>query len=123
VHINGQTRQVHCVLDALILPLVEGVVATVDSTSPVGSDIITFRVTPVDVAADPPSAVISFGMRRDGEGTFFETACPYINAFGSASAYDAWIAATPEAVTMILTPEEAFQFAGDLVGARRGPAA
>lgn len=116
--IDGETTYTHCVLDSLLLPLVEGRTGIVRSTSPSDGQVVTLRVTPDRLEAEPASSVISFGMLREGTGNFYELGCPYINAFASVEEYKRWADATPEAVMMPLSVDEGvYEFARDLVGA------
>lgn len=112
--IGGESRHTYCVLDTLLLPVIEGLPGTVRSASPLSGEVVELRVTPEQVEASPPEAVISFGVLREGGGTFYETGCPYINAFTSIGEYERWSEATPEAVTLALPVAEAFEFARDL---------
>jgi len=114
--IGGESRHTYCVLDTLLLPVIEGLPGTVRSTSPLSGEVVELRVTPEQVEASPPAAVISFGMLREGDGPFYETGCPYINAFTSIEEYNRWSKATPEAMTLALAVTDAFKFARDLVG-------
>ncbi|MEO8744040.1 MAG: organomercurial lyase [Candidatus Dormiibacterota bacterium] len=101
--IDGATRYTHCVLDALLLPVIEGRAGRVLSTSPTDGKAINFAVSPSETTADPPEAVVSLGMLRSGTGSFYELGCPYINAFASVEEYARWAEATPEAITMSLS--------------------
>lgn len=118
VDVGGQTHRTHCVMDALILPALEGDVGTIRSESPLDRRVVEIRVTPDGAEADPPEAVVSFGVRREGSGTAQEIACPYINAFASMDEYVRWAAETPEAATMVLPLSEAVALARSF--ARRG---
>ncbi len=115
VHLAGTTHYTHCVLDALMLPLLTGTPVTVRSESPL-SGAVSLEVTPDAVTADAPDAVVSFGVARAGAGEVRQTVCPFINIFPSRGAYERWAAATPEAVTMALPLAEAFAFASALAG-------
>lgn len=111
VRIGGTTRHTHCIMDALLVPIVAGVPAEVRSASPLGDGAVTLRVGPDAVEADPPAAVVSFGVAREDRGAVQQTACPYINAFPSEDDYRRWAAQTPEAVTMALPLADAFVLA------------
>ncbi len=118
ITIDGETSYTHCVLDTFLLSQIENTVATVRSTSPLTGDVITLHLAPDGVKAEPPEAVISYGMLREGSGVVYDLLCPYVNAFGSREEYERWVEATPDAVTMLLSVEQAAEFARDLM--RRG---
>ena len=118
--IGGETRFTHCVLDALMLPIIEQASGVVRSTSPLSGTIVELRVDPNQAQANPPGAVVSFGMLRESSGTVYETTCPYINIFASLSEYERWVEASPEAITISMPVAEAFDFGRDLVK-RRDP--
>jgi alkylmercury lyase len=120
VRLADATRYTHCVLDALLLPLLTGAPVAVRSEIPLGGA-VSLEVTPDGVAADAPDAVVSFGVARAGEGEVRQTACPFINIFPSRAAYERWAAATPEAVTMALPLAEAFAFARALAAGGSAP--
>ncbi len=115
ITIGGETRYTHCVLDTFLLSLIENTAATVRSISPLTNQVVTLRLTPEGVKAEPPEAVISYGMLREGTGVVYELLCPYVNAFGSREEYERWVEVTPDAVTMLLSVEQAAEFARDLM--------
>lgn len=117
ITIAGTTRSTHCVLDTLLLAIIdEAEAASIRSVSPLGREVVTLAVSNGELAAEPPTAVISFGMRREGGGTVFETLCPYVNAFPSEAEYRRWAEATPEAVTVVMSAQQAWEFARDMLG-------
>lgn len=118
ITIGGATRNTHCVLDTLLLAIIDDAeAASIRSVSPLGREVVTLAIADGAVTADPPTAVISFGMLRDGSGTVFETLCPYVNAFASEEEYQRWAAATPDAVTVSMSVQQAWEFARDMLGA------
>lgn len=119
---EDESRYTHCVLDALLLPVVEGRTGRVRSTSPRDGRAIEFDVSPTGTTANPPDAVVSLGMRRSGNGSFYELGCPYINAFASAEEYVRWAEATPEAITMSLSLVDTVELVRELAALSAGDA-
>ncbi len=115
VEVDGEILHTNCFGDALALPfVVRNSTFQVRSESPLGGE-IRATATPAGVEGSPPDAVVSFGAIRVGEGPVQVTACPYINAFSSRADYERWVGATPEAVTIALSLEDAFALIRDLV--------
>lgn len=113
----------NCVMDALLLPLLNSQEADITSASPRSGSLVTARITPEAIEFEPPGAVISFGAARDPTLSGNDALCPYINAFPSAAEYQAWAAATPAAITVMLPLTQAYTLARDyLVEAARGDA-
>jgi alkylmercury lyase len=102
IRVDGRVLHTFCFVDALMLPFVleEGAIE-VRSDSPNGGE------------GSPPGAVVSFGAARAEEGTVCETLCPYLNAFPSRADYERWAGRTPEAITVVLSLQEAFALARD----------
>lgn len=119
---DGETRHVHCVLDALLIPFaIEGVgPVVVRSRSPESGALIEFEVSRTAVSFSPETAVISFGVASEFDGslgdgidpaTAYELFCPYVNAFPTREVYERWAASTDDAVSVGLTMAEGYELA------------
>lgn len=115
VRIEGEdtVTYTHCVLDALILPMLVDKRAEIISRGPLGGE-VHITVGPGQVASEPPGAVVSLGTAlRDGDDPY-EVLCPYINAFATYADYARWAKQTPEAATVALSLPEAVVLAAQL---------
>jgi hypothetical protein len=117
----SQTYRFTCVFDAFVLHALVDEPVTIESVVPGGGE-VTAHVTADGVDADPESAVLSFGAAADTDvpderspAAAYVQTCPYIHAFPSRAAYEAWDEATPEGVTTAFPLTEARELAVALV--------
>lgn len=121
VRTGGKTLYTNCVMDALILPFLTEQSADIRSESPVTGSVVSAHIGREVIEFAPREAVISFGVSREISNATLLAVCPYINAFPSPSEYDQWVAATPQAATMMLPLADALAFARESADfARRG---
>jgi hypothetical protein len=105
VYIGGETVYTYCVMDAFMLPVLRGAPAEIESPDAETGNKIRVHVTPrsaVENNAALSEAVISFGVAREGDGSVYSVACPFINLFASRINYDRWAQSHPEALTLAI---------------------
>jgi alkylmercury lyase len=110
---NEEITHTHCVLDALILPLMADTTAHIRSIDPLGG-VVSITAGPGQVSSDAIDAVISFGAASGDGHDVYEAVCPYINAFATRADYERWAAGTPEAITVALSLPDAAALAAEL---------
>lgn len=107
VEFEGEVRHTHCALDALLLPFLTGRRITLRSGCPHCGETVTVEASPMGFHSSHPEAVLSLGVSREGKGSVQENACPFINLFPSGEHYRAWAAARDDALTVMLSVDEA----------------
>lgn len=118
---RGGTQHYLCTFDALIVPFITDDVTTVDveTVSPIRERRVTFSVSADGIDADPPDAVLSFGVASDagdrstadhGLVVAYRQICPHGKAFASRAEYDEW-ASTVDAHTTVVSMADALELA------------
>ncbi len=118
---DGTTRQYHCPLDAVVVPVATAAVdhVEVETVDPVTGDAIAFSIGGSTVTATPSGAVLSFGVADDPAASptgrpnpelAYRQTCPFAKAFGSRAAYDDW-AADVDGHTIVLSIEDGLELA------------
>lgn len=92
---GGEPVYSMCAIDALGIPFMLGMDATVTSTDPITGDTIRIIVDGVQATWEPPSACMVAGC-VEGDGPISTTLCPMVNFFASPTSADAYRAAHPE---------------------------
>lgn len=109
VEAAGRVEHVHCAMDALMLPLLDGSAGEVVSHDPTTSDELRLTVDPGGLrSSSHPDAVVSLGIARTGAGPMQQIGCPFINLFTSRAAYDGWSSSHPEVASIGLPLADAF---------------
>lgn len=105
-----------CVLDALMLPFMDGRPVEVETTTPAGGHTIRLRASTQDLQSTHPDAVISLGVAVGREGEVKDVCCPHILAFVDRSEYEQWCQSHPDVASIALPLRQAWLFAGRLIG-------
>lgn len=105
---DGRRLWACCAIDALGIPAMLGVDATVVARELGGEAEIRVRVGPTgDPSPDPEDAIVLAAVAGSGGGTTACCACPFINFFPSSASADAYQAVHPELSGIQLTMQEA----------------
>jgi len=121
VRIGGETFYTHCVMDAFILLALREQSAEIGSSDPETGEQVRVHVTSEGFVEDSEAlaeAIVSFGVAREGIGSVYSMACPFINIFVSRANYEKWAQAHPEALTLAIPLDDAVGLARVWAGAR-----
>lgn len=118
---GGQPVYAMCAIDALGIPFMLGLDATLLSTDPVTSE--TIRITVCDGAATwQPATACMFAGCISGEGPISRTLCPMINFFASSASAEVYAAAHPEVTGTVLDQPSAVRSGRRSFGEMLSPA-
>lgn len=116
-----ETYQFRCFYDGVVLSFLAGEPVEIGTKSPAGK-VVEVRTTPDGDVEAPPGSVVSFGIAADVEPTgrdgpdpadVYAAVCPYVKAFRTREAYEAWAAAV-DAATVGLPLEAGMSIARGL---------
>lgn len=109
VETDGRVEHVHCAMDALMLPLLDGTTGHIVSVDPASGDELRLAVDRDGLrSTSHPDAVVSLGIARSGDGPMQQIGCPFINLFTSRASYESWSSAHPEVASVGLDLADAF---------------
>jgi hypothetical protein len=118
---GGRPVYAMCAIDALGIPFMLGVDATITSLDPVSQAPIRVEVRDGMAVWDPPTAAVLTASLEDADGPKAVTCCPEMNFFATAEAAEAYHRRHPELSGRVLTQAEAIeqgiQYFGDLLTA------
>jgi hypothetical protein len=123
VRISGETVYTYCVMDAFMLPVLRDARAEIDSQDPETGGEIRLQVTPEGIVESDVAlteAVVAFGVSREGDGSVYSVACPFIILFASRTNYDRWAQTHPGALTMAIPLVDAVALARAWAGGASG---
>jgi hypothetical protein len=103
---GGPPVSAMCAIDALGIPFMLGVDATVYSVDPMTSETIRIEVQGGQATWEPATACM-FAGRVEGDGPVSQTLCPTINFFVSPASAEAYAAAHPEVTGTVLDQADA----------------
>jgi hypothetical protein len=121
---GGATVFAMCAIDALGIPFMLGVDATVLSQDPMTGETIRIDVRDGQATWEPATACMFAGC-VGGEGPIAQTLCPMVNFFGSLAPAAAYVAAHPAVAGNILDQAAAMRSSRRTFGAMltgEGPA-
>lgn len=115
VELGGRRVWAMCAIDALGMPYMLGLDATITSADPQSTEPITVTVTD-GVATFAPAATVVAYAATGATGRSVDTCCTTINFFATAAQANAWIAARPQLTATILDQAAAVALGRDIFG-------
>lgn len=109
VETGSRVEHVHCAMDALMLPLLDGTTGEIVSVDPASGEELRLTVDRGELrSSSHPDAVVSLGIARTGDGPMQQIGCPFINLFTSRASYESWSSSHPEVASVGLDLADAF---------------
>lgn len=105
-----QSFFVPCVLDAIILAIIDRTDMELETCDPQNGRVIQMKIKSngrVEIAHGRDQFVLSFGMASNNSSSLLECCCPYLNLFTSRASFDQWARENKDIAVTALTIDEA----------------
>lgn len=114
VQCEQQIFFVPCVLDAIMLAIIDQADMTLETTDPHNGRVIKLDIKSdgqVNITNERENLILAFGMANKNSRPLLECCCPYLNLFTSRESFDGWVEKNNNITVTALTIDEAQQLA------------